>query len=194
MNFGYDIPKGTISQLRCDPLHFASPLSSSLTCVMLLRIVSSGDVQWLPEGNNFKMADVAAGFIHAYLDDLPTIITAHARVYEDVVRRIESMHPRVVVFPNASSGTPFVSCVPLLFSLPVSEELVVRCGKQHNMDLRKYYKPLDMSAPVSMDLYSRIVCFPCHRDMDHAVIQRITAAIDYIQQTITTASNSAPSP
>lgn len=136
--------------------------------------VPKADVQWQPQGNNHKMSDVSAGFISAYLDDFPALVQSHARVYEAARALISQLgEERVRFFPNYSEGTPFASCIPLLFAAPVSEAMVVRLASEYAMDLRKYYKALDPLCRVSMDLYDRIVCFPCHRDMQQEHVFRI---------------------
>lgn len=147
-------------------------------------------MQWQSVGNNFKMADTAAAFLSAYLDDFPSIVAAHQRVYESVCRAVTALRlpaPGVTLFPSLGVGTPFASCVPLLFASAVSEATVVRMAAKHSMDLRKYYKPLDPAQPVSADLYARIVCTPCHRDMTDKHVDRIARVIADIHNEITMA-------
>ena len=45
--------------------------------------------------------------------------------------------------------------------------------------LQKYYRPLGKHTPVAADLYRRIICFPCHPEIetirDHEIADLLTS-------------------
>jgi dTDP-4-amino-4,6-dideoxygalactose transaminase len=43
---------------------------------------------------------------------------------------------------------------------------------------RKYYKPLDLSSPVSLDFYQRILCIPCNIDLTDRQIYEIIGVLN----------------
>ena len=139
------------------------------------------DQLWLSEGDNRKMADVAAAFCLSFLRlNLSAIVKRHRQIYErwqalfadaaagGSVRRMPHL------FPNFSDGTPVVSCVAVV--MPGS----VTVADFEGECVRKYYKPLENDrerAPVSWDIYDRVICFPCNVDMDDRDVERMFARV-----------------
>lgn len=126
------------------------------------------DQIWLPEGNNYKMSDLSSIYILQYLEQFPGIVETHRRIYQRFLEGLKRI-PNVTPFPNFSDEIPFVSCMPVIFSQPQRLEKFVDKG----IEVKKYYKPLDLSHPRAVDLYNRIICFPCNKDMTEGIVDWI---------------------
>ena len=151
-------------------------------CINFGYDVPKGDVRWLAEGSNYKMSDVQAAFIYAYLDTFQDIVKAHQSLYERLLQQVTLLNIDIKMLPNFSSGIPFTSCFPVLFNHPIDENLVKSTANQNSIDIRKYYRPLldtRMSAPLSHYIYDHIVCFPCHSQM---TTEHVAKVIDTIQK------------
>lgn len=143
--------------------------------------VVKGDMKWLSEGNNFKMSDVAAAFISCYFSQLPQLITHHQYLYgclQKLFEREQFAAKNIHLFPNFSETTPFVACFVVCFPLPV---LLANIPSEftNKINIRKYYKPLSEKCLVSIELYNRILCFPCHSDVS---VKHLESIIDCIKQ------------
>ena len=129
------------------------------------------DQIWLPEGSNYKMSDIAATYILQYFDDFVIIKEKHQRLYDRFLTGLSKMRG-ASPFPNFSSSVPFVSCMPAIFEVPISLDVF----KDRNIEAKKYYKPLTLEGKA-LDLYQRIVCFPCHIDMTDENVDYILTCI-----------------
>jgi len=108
---------------------------------------------------NGKMSDVSAAYIldrlHNFIEIKATYIEQYNRILDIVARTgLNSI-------PFLESVSPVPSCVPILLNKPVS---LTQLNNPYVI-LRKYYKPL-VSKPMADNIYSRIVCFPCHTDLN----------------------------
>ncbi|CAF3402282.1 unnamed protein product, partial [Rotaria socialis] len=147
--------------------------------------VPKGDVRWLAEGSNYKMSDVQAAFIYAYLDTFHDILDANMSLYERLKQEIYKLNIDINFLPNFSSTTPFTSCCPVLFKRSIEESLLKLVACEDSIDIRKYYKPLisiRSLAPVSYDVYDHIVCFPCHSQMTDQDVLKILHVIQKLHE------------
>src|SRR5207302_7239871 len=117
--------------------------------------------QYSPHASNYKLSDVHASFLLAYLEEFfDRIVERHREIY-----RIYQRHcpPGYRMFPHSTakeSPPPVCSTICLL-----SEATDVN-PKQFPFLVRKYYKPLEHDSPVAADYYRRIVCIPCNLDLN----------------------------
>ena len=158
-----------------------------LQCVNFGYDVPKGNVRWLPQGSNFKMSDVQAAFIYAYLDTFQDIVKAQKSLYEKLKCAIVNLGIDIKLLPNFSSATPFTSCFPILFGPSIEEDFIKLVANEDSIDIRKYYKPLVPVrglAPVSHDIYDRIVCFPCHTQMKHEDISKVLSIVQKIYRAL----------
>jgi len=118
------------------------------------------DQLWHPEGSNYKMSDIAAAYILQYLTNYQHIKHTHLQLYQQFLDGLKDISD-VTPFPNYSERVPFVSCMPVIFSKKISLDEF----KDYPIEIKKYYKPLNLEHTKSMDLYNRIICFPCNIDM-----------------------------
>lgn len=114
------------------------------------------------QASNFRMCDINASFILAYLqENFDRIITRHPEIYQIYKQNCPKGYK---LFPNFSdrdqnqNQNPVCSTICLL--------------KDSDLDLtkvpftaRKYYKPLSTDCPISVDFYKRIICLPCNVDL-----------------------------
>src|SRR3989338_6421012 len=130
--------------------------------------------EWHPYGSNYKMSDISAAYILQYLDNFTDIVQKHHSLYNYFVfklYKLSLLFPSCpILFPNFSSSLPFLSCFPLLFPFPIN----LSSFSDLSFETRKYYKPLDTNLNgISQNFWSRIICFPCHHDMDFSDIDDI---------------------
>lgn len=134
--------------------------------------VPKGDIVWNPLGSNYKMSDVSAAFILSYMKrQRGKLLSAHNTLLTYFKKKLGEdsiLQNRVHLLSNYSSSEPFLACFPLVFDTPIYEDDF----RDSHVYVRKYYKPLRLEGKA-LDLYERILCFPCHSDMT-------TKNIDYI--------------
>ncbi len=151
-------------------------------CINFGYDVAKGDIRWHPEGSNYKMSDVQAAFIYAYLDTFEDIVKVHKSLYERLVQQVTLLNIDIRIHPNFSSAIPFTSCFPILFRQPIDENLIKLVANENTIDIRKYYKPLQpirALAPFSHYIYDHIVCFPCHSQMTD---EHVCKVVDIIRK------------
>lgn len=157
INFGYDVPKG--------------------------------DEVYLPSGNNYKMSDVSAAFILAHLQDhAKKQRSHHIEMYEKFQEMLQTefknYQSKPCLLPHYGDDTPFVSCFPVLFPCPVN----IAQFNKHKLYVRKYYKPLSEDRKryeVAWDWYDRIICFPCHEEVnEHDLMRYVNACKDAITSSL----------
>lgn len=138
---------------------------------------SSEEFTWSRYGSNYKMSDLAAAFIIHQLDSFKQTVAHHRKLYDHFSSNITN--DRVRLIPNFSESIPFTSS---LIIIAETEELATDIIQKFNslrVCCKRYYKPLE-DLPVATDLYNRIVCFPCHLDMDVEVVDIIVKRINSI--------------
>lgn len=122
----------------------------------LRSIVNFGRYAGIDTGRwsmNAKMSDVAAAFALDRLRAVDTVRRVHVTAFERVARLGEAMGFTPLLRPAPDS---LPSCVPLLAPRPFSPP------QSAVLPWMRYYRPLDAHARHAADLYSRIVCLPCH--------------------------------
>lgn len=124
------------------------------------------------QASNYRMCDINAAFILAYLkDNFGRIIKRHKEIYEIFKARC----PRgFTLFPNFSDDIPVCSSISL-----VSDDHKEILTDGWPFIARKYYKPLNPACPNSSDLYKRIVCLPCNIDLND---DQVNSMIDFLNQ------------
>jgi dTDP-4-amino-4,6-dideoxygalactose transaminase len=126
--------------------------------------VIDGKVSWNKHGSNGKMSEISAAAILTFLQSNKDKIYDHQiKMYQLFEEKIKSLKG-VKLFPTYSSGTPFVSCLALLFEREISNNQIYEL-ELSNITARKYYTPLDNSI-VSNQTFNCILCLPCHLDMN----------------------------
>lgn len=129
------------------------------------------DQLWRPEGSNYKMSDVSAVYILHYLETFPRVRDTHRQLYSYFLNHLKEIQG-VQIFPNFSDETPLVSAMPVIFPFPVNVDGFIALG----IEAKKYYKPLILEGK-SIELYSKIICFPCNVGMTIQDVDRILNAI-----------------
>lgn len=121
-------------------------------------IINCGQIrnceETIPHGSNYKMSDVAAVYLLAWLNEF----SQRKELYTNNYVRISKVarHLKIDTF-GLLAATP--GNVPLLFDKPTLD-------LYNNMvTLKKYYRPLE-DLPMARKLYYHIVNFPCHPEMN----------------------------
>lgn len=118
-----------------------------------------------PYCSNFKMSDVAAAFILAFLDTFVDTRRRHEALWSTFAHMLNALG-KVRLFPHYGE-VPFTNCLPVLLPRPVDIAVFERAG----IAARKYYRPL-RPAPRAQALYEQIVCLPLHRNVRETDLER----------------------
>lgn len=140
----------------------------SIRCILNFGI-NNGESYFLREASNYKMSDISAAFIIQYLSNFDEIINQHKKIYlymEEKFKNIKGIN----LYPNFSSDTPFLSCFCLLFD-NYNDGIRLKF-LDNGIFCRKYYNPLK-NTPITMEIYDKILCIPCTKDMTESDIDKI---------------------
>jgi dTDP-4-amino-4,6-dideoxygalactose transaminase len=125
--------------------------------------------------SNGKMSDVAAAFILDRLRHREAIQAAHLREFRRLADIAGDLGLELLVDGGREGSLP--NLVPVLFPHPV--ELAPLSGGP--LVVHKYYRPLE-SRPRADELYSRVVCLPCHGGVAEAPDSELRAALAALMQ------------
>jgi dTDP-4-amino-4,6-dideoxygalactose transaminase len=141
----------------------------TIRCLCNFGIGYSDTEYFLKQGSNFKMSDISAAYILQYLDNFDEIVKKHKNLYSYVVRKLKNIEG-ITLYPNFSSETPFLSCFCLLFD-NYDDNIRIKL-LDNNIFCRKYYNPLKKTTKT-MEIYNKILCIPCTKDMIENDIDKI---------------------
>ena len=142
-------------------------------CINFGFSLTTEKLLWDSRGSNYKMSEIAAAFILDYLTIFDNIVEKHKKLYQLFLQQIHDI-PGITPFPNYSSNTPFVNCFPILFDKEITTIHLYQL-EILGITARKYYSPLE-DKERSSNFFRRILCLPCHMDMDEDTL------LDYIKQ------------
>ena len=140
----------------------------SIRCIMNFGI-NNGKSYFLRVGNNYKISDISAAYILQYLDNFDKIVKKHIKLYNYMKKKLKNIEG-IELYPNFSSETPFLSCFCLLFD-NYDDKIRLRL-LDNNIFCRKYYNPLNKTA-TTMEIFKKILCVPCTKDMTEKDIDKI---------------------
>jgi dTDP-4-amino-4,6-dideoxygalactose transaminase len=131
------------------------------------------DNYYIPEGNNSKMSEISAVFIIQYLENnFDLIIKTHKNLYYYLKGLLETkyIHLNCSLFPSFHNDIITPACFPLLFEK--YNDNIMLSLLNNGIFCRKYYHPLN-NTPNSTNIYNKILCIPCTKDMTNANIDNI---------------------
>ena len=120
--------------------------------------------------SNGKMSDVAAAFILDRLRHCEEIRAAHLQQFRRLAGIARSLGLALLV--DGGKEGLFPNLVPILFPRPVGLERL----SGGPLIAHKYYRPV-ASRPQADELYSRVVCFPCHGGVAQVPDDELRAAL-----------------
>lgn len=121
--------------------------------------------------SNGKISDVAAAFISQRLNEMPTTRPRYEQQYKRIAKIGTEVGLKILGHKMTFEGT--APNVPFLAPNKMSNTqnpLVV---------LQKYYRPLAQT-PVAANLFDRILCFPCHCELETVSDSEIRACLDQV--------------
>lgn len=133
-------------------------------CINFGFEVIDGKVNWNKHGSNGKMSEISAAVILTFLESNKDKIYEHQIKMYDLFQQQIANLKGFKLFPNYGSGTPFVSCLPLLFDKEITNDHLHQL-ELNNITARKYYTPLDDSV-ISNQTFKHVLCLPCHLDVN----------------------------
>lgn len=118
---------------------------------------------------NGKLSDPAAAFLLDRWRARDSLRAAHVRNY----RRIEALATKAgcTTLTVLDDAEHFPSCVPLL--LPTPHTLATDTP----LPWMRYYEPLALGLPMAANLFSRILCLPCHPGLDAVTDAAVEATL-----------------
>jgi dTDP-4-amino-4,6-dideoxygalactose transaminase len=125
--------------------------------------------------SNGKMSDVAAAFILDRLRHREAIRAAHLREFRRLAAIAGDLGLELLVDGGREGSLP--NLVPILFPRPVGLDRL----SGGPLVVHKYYRPLE-SRPRADELYSRVVCFPCHAGVAEVPDGELHAALAALMQ------------
>jgi dTDP-4-amino-4,6-dideoxygalactose transaminase len=125
---------------------------------------------WHPEGSNLRMSDVSAAFIFQHVKrNFDEYVSHHQRLYTLFLKLLKEYNLKTIPHYGDLEST-FVSCFTVVFDKPVS------IPQYCTAEIKKYYIPLK-STKNAKDLYKRILCIPCHIELDEITLTKIIKEI-----------------
>lgn len=119
---------------------------------------------------NRKMSELAALVILQYFQHYQEIRAKHRYLYE-LFRYFLADISEVVCLPSLSASFP--AWFPLVFSRYVGKDEFLSQG----VEVMKYYAPYYAGEHLAMSVFSRLLCFPIHSDLDEHDIHHMVSAI-----------------
>ena len=125
---------------------------------------------WNRNASNLRMSDVSAAFIFQHVKrNFDEYIAHHQKLYTLFLKLIKKAGLKTL--PNYGDvDKTFVNCFTLVYDKPVN--IPVFTGSE----IKKYYVPLK-GTRVAKDLYKRILCIPCHTELDEDTLRKIIKEI-----------------
>jgi dTDP-4-amino-4,6-dideoxygalactose transaminase len=128
-------------------------------------------------GNNYKMSEISAVYIIQYIkDNFQYLKNKHIELYSYIKNKIQEIpNCNFYLFPSFHSDYKILSsCFTLLFK-DYNDNVRLKL-LENNIFCRKYYEPLK-NTNNAIDIYSRILCITCNKDMDIKDIDKIITII-----------------
>lgn len=131
---------------------------------------------YLQEANNCKMSDIQAVYIMQYLiNNFDIILNKHQQLYCYLIEKIKTYN--VKLYPSFhDKNKNILSCFSLLFNSYEESKIAENKLLEHNIFCRKYYHPLKNTL-ITDDIYGKILCIPCHKDMSFDDVDTILEII-----------------
>ena len=112
------------------------------------------------------------------MTDMDIIIKKHQELYEYFIFLInKNKITNFKVFPNYYDKICVVSCLSVLYDVENINDIIIEKLNNANIVARKYYHPLT-DEKIANNMFNRIVCIPCNKDLT-------TKDIDFIFNIIT---------
>jgi dTDP-4-amino-4,6-dideoxygalactose transaminase len=124
------------------------------------------DNYYISQGNNSKMSDISAIYIIQYIENnFDSIITNHQNIYYYLKGLLETkyLYLNCKLFPSFHNDIITPACFPLLFD-NYNDNIRITLLKK-GIFCRKYYHPLENTIN-STNIYNKILCIPCTKDMN----------------------------
>jgi len=134
------------------------------------------NLYYLQEANNCKMSDIQAVYILQYLmNNFDNILKIHQELYDYLIVKIKNLN--IKLYPSFhDKGKNILSCFSFVFDISEKSINAEKELLKNNVFCRKYYHPLK-NTKITWDIYSKILCIPCHKDMTFNDIDKICIII-----------------
>lgn len=115
------------------------------------------DRRYCINSSNFKMSDISAAYILEHIKSYN--MTAHANVQWRLMHFIDTLEKCCILGQTSMDDISTVyGNLPVVFDKPIDVAAFTSLG----VEAHKYYRPLVAEAPVSWDLFDRIINLPLH--------------------------------
>ena len=130
------------------------------------------DNYWVKEGNNYKMSDISAVYIIQYLDNFDLIVYKTKELYKYFKSKLPNTIKLFPSFHDEDNILP--SCFCILFD-NYDDNIRLKL-LDNDIFCRKYYYPLKETKNTKI-IYDKILCLPCHYQMNYKDIDLIISLI-----------------
>jgi dTDP-4-amino-4,6-dideoxygalactose transaminase len=121
---------------------------------------------WNRNASNLRMSDISAAFIFQHVKrNFDEYVNHHKKLYTLFLKLIKKAGLKTLSNYADPSNT-FVNCFTVVYDKPVS------IPQYSTAEIKKYYVPLK-GTRVAKDLYKRILCIPCHSELDEITLKKI---------------------
>lgn len=142
--------------------------------------INLSDNYYVSEGNNSKMSEISAVYILQYMDNnFELIKTKHNNLFNYFKKILATNYTNLncKLFPSFHDSIIVPTCFALLFETYNDKIRTNLLDK--GIFSRKYYHPLK-NTTIALDIYDKILCVPCTKDMKESDINTILDVISEI--------------
>lgn len=121
---------------------------------------------WNRNASNLRMSDISAAFIFQHVKrNFDEYVKHHQKLYTLFLKLIKKSGLKTL--PNyGEHNRTFPNCFTVVFDKSTS------IPQYSTAEIKKYYVPLK-GTQVAKDLYRRILCIPCHSELDEVTLRKI---------------------
>jgi dTDP-4-amino-4,6-dideoxygalactose transaminase len=119
--------------------------------------------------SNYKMSEIACIYIDEYLKNLEMINHHHRRIIKYFIEKIKenNLESKIKIFKNYSEyENSLMACIPIIFNSKIETKYFL----ENNIEVKKYYYPLEKEHLNSLTIFENIICFPLNLDINENII------------------------
>lgn len=119
--------------------------------------------------SNYKMSEIAAIYIDQWLDNFDNIKQKYQDILNYFMKRMEEEKLDIKLFKSYGNyKSQLMSTIPVIFN----RNTFVDEYHNNNIEVKKYYYPLDSNCSNCVDFFNKIICFPLHLDLTFDIIDK----------------------
>ncbi len=126
--------------------------------------------------SNYKMNETNSIYIFQWIQNFDNILSINNNLSTYIYDKIKK-YTKIKTFKNYADKTNnLLCCFPIIFD----ESIDLSNFEENNIQVKKYYSPLDYKCKNSVELFNNIICFPLHIDISYEDIDKYFLIIDKV--------------